>query len=591
MGRVSEHPLFEQTRRALDGLRDVATIPDLAIRIESVWARQPHEIGLDGADLAARTALIDALHDPPLLGTRAAGGPPIRIRRGTVARVRARRRDGSVVEHALVHRREQDAASLRDAVERREAARAELASHEVALARIDAAVPRFLRTRPTGWRVVLWPIWALWRRRYHGDLAGRVDAGETVEAARRAAQAAAEELAELGDRAQREADAYAKAVRTLAAARDIVELELEVTSDRLDFGVDLCEVGAQGASFDAIVLVEGGAIRAPGGTAIGGFDKVAGLGAFASSARAMKLARRAAKTIALRVAALEEQLAHAETAFDERIAKLDAQRIPDPTSFVAGQLAHVRPQIVTSVSAVIEHASAHLGAEIAALGDEWIGGIGACTSNDALKEMIAKIETTGAESLQRIANETRTLLIGGGSGSAHDLYPALVAPLVARGLPESAARRAAPALPAIPVLPRLASTAIGKLSGQWLGGLFQSFETKKSDVREKAHAQIEKLRELASAELLDVEPRLHAAIEQALEPQLVAAWERQAAAVDTALAAERAAIATERAELAPVVAQRDRAHAILLDLRAELAALEARQPACAAASAAVPDLG
>src|SRR3569623_1482262 len=121
----------------------------------------------------------------------------------------------------------------------------------------------------------------------------------------------------------------------------------------------------------------------------------------------MKLARRAAKTIALRVAALEEQLAHAETAFDERIAKLDAQRIPDPTSFVAGQLAHVRPQIVTSVSAVSEHASAHLGAEIAALGDEWIGGIGACTSNDALKEMIAKIETTGAESLQRIANATR----------------------------------------------------------------------------------------------------------------------------------------------------------------------------------------
>ncbi|HEY6037521.1 MAG TPA: hypothetical protein VIV58_24740, partial [Kofleriaceae bacterium] len=100
MGRVvDDHPLFEQTRRALDGLRDVATIPELAIRIETVWARQPREIGLDGADRAARTALIDSLVDTPILRTRPAHGPPIRIRRGSVARVRGTRADGAVVEH------------------------------------------------------------------------------------------------------------------------------------------------------------------------------------------------------------------------------------------------------------------------------------------------------------------------------------------------------------------------------------------------------------------------------------------------------------------------------------------------------------
>jgi hypothetical protein len=595
MGRVvgepTEHPLFEHTRRALDGLRDVATIPDLAIRIESVWARRPREIGLDGDDLAARTALIDALHDTPVLVKRAPGGPPIRIRRGPIVRVRGTRADGSVVEHALVVHGDEDLAAERDAARRSDDARAELATREVALERAAAAVPGFVRTRPAGWRVLLWPIWWLltWLRRR--QLAERAEAGEAVELARRAARAVDDERAGLGQHAERDAAAYSAAVHALATTRDLVELELEVTSDHLDTGVELCELGAARASFDAVVIVAGGSIRAPGGEPIGGYDSIAGLGAFAAAARAMKLARRACKTIALAVTALDEQLAHAESSFDARIAALEVHRIPDAAAFIAEQLALVRPQIVTSVNAVIEHASAHLGAELAAFGEEWIRGIGASATNDALKETIARIETTAAATLQRIADETRTLVVGGGGGSAHDLYPTLVAPLVTRGLPDAvAARRSAPALPELAVLPRLSSTPIAKLSGQWLGGLFRSFDTRRSAVREKAHAQIEQFRELATAELLDVEPRLHAAIEQALAPELVAACERQAAALASALAAEQAQIAAERLQLAPVVEQRARAHAILLDLRAELAALEARQPTCAAASAAVPDL-
>ncbi|HET9988161.1 MAG TPA: hypothetical protein VFQ65_06570, partial [Kofleriaceae bacterium] len=118
MGDPREHPLFEQTRRALDGLRDVAAIPDLAIRIEIAWARQPREVGLGGDDLAARTALIEALHGTPVLGVRTPGGPPIRIRRGTVARVRGIRRDGSSVEQLLEARSDDDATAERDAIHR-----------------------------------------------------------------------------------------------------------------------------------------------------------------------------------------------------------------------------------------------------------------------------------------------------------------------------------------------------------------------------------------------------------------------------------------------------------------------------------------
>ena len=569
----------------------MAAIPDLAIRIEIVWARQPREVGLGGDDLAAHTALIDALHGTPVLGSRAPGGPPIRIQRGTIARVRGRRGDGSVVERALEARDEDDAAAERDAIVRRDAARAELADHEVALARIAAAVPRFVRTRPTGWRVLLWPIWWLlaWLRRR--ALAQRTEAGEAVELSRRAARAVDDEIAGLETRPKREAAAYVEAVRALVAARDLVEVELEVTGDRLDAGVEVCELGGPAANLDAILIVEGRSIRAPGGALIGGYDTLARLEAFASSARAMRLARRACKTIALAVVTLDEQLARAEATFDERIASIEVHRISDPPAFIAEQLAFIRPQIITSVNAVIEHASVHLGTELAALGEEWIRGIVGSASGDALKEAITRIETTAAAALQRIADETRTLVVGGGGGSAYDLYPALVAPLVPRGLSDAVtARRPAPVLPALEVLPRLSTTPIGKLSGQWLGGLFQSFDTRRTAVREKAHALIERIRELASAELLDVEPQLHAAIVQALALQLVAVCERQASSLAAALAAERAAIAAERAQLAPVVEQRDRAHAILLDLRAELAALEARQPECAAASAAVADL-
>ncbi|HET9991053.1 MAG TPA: hypothetical protein VFQ65_21120, partial [Kofleriaceae bacterium] len=460
---------------------------------------------------------------------------------------------------------------------------------EVALERITTSVPRFVRTRPTGWRVLLWPIWWVWAWLRRRTLAQCTEAGEAVELSRRAARAVDEEIAGLGTRAKREEAARVETVRALVAARDFVELELEITSDRFATGVELCELGGPAASLDAILIVEGRSLRAPGGAMIG-YDTLGRLDAFATTARAMRLARRVCKTIGLTVVGLDEQLARADSTFDERLARLEVDRIYDAPAFIAEQLALIRPQIVTSVSAVIEHASVHLGAELAALGEEWISGIVGSASNDALKEAIVQIETTAAATLQRIADETRTLLVGGGGGSAYDLYPALVAPLVPRGLPDAmTARRPAPVLPALAVLPKLATMPIGKLSGQWLGGLFQSFDTRRSEVREKAHAQIEKLRELATAELFDVEPRLNAAIEQALAPQLVAACERQAAALAAALTAEHVAIAEERARLAPIVEQRARAHAILLELRAELAALEARQPECAAASAAVTD--
>ncbi|MEO8549162.1 MAG: hypothetical protein ABI678_04295 [Kofleriaceae bacterium] len=571
MGEPREHPLFLATRQALDGLRDLPELPDLAIRIEIVWAREPFAVG-HGGDAAA---LIELLWGGPVLTPRPAGGPPIRIRRGPVARARGRRADGSAIEHVRPERRD-DAEVERDARGRRDAAHVVLADREVALERLVLQVPAFATAPPRGWRVLLWPIWWLLAWLHRRVLAQRVVARSAVEVARSEARASDEDLADLGARARREEAAHAAAVRALITSRDLVAVELEVTDDRFATGVDLCELGDPTAQLDAILDVS-----------LGDLDD---LDRFAAAARAMRRARRACKTIVVAQLGLDDQLACAEEAFAERIAKLERQRIAEPARFIAEQLAQVHPQIVTSVSAVIEHASVHLGAELAALGEEWIRGIADSASGDALKQTITRIETTAAVGLQRIADETRKLVLGGGGGCAYDLYPDLIAPLQARGLPaDPHARRSAPALPALVVLPLLATAALARLSGQWFGDLFRSFETRRSEVRERTHAQIEQLRELAHAELLDVEPRLHAAIEQALAPQLVAACERQARAIATALAGEHAAIAGERERLAPVVEQRDRAHAILRQLRTQLAGLEAAIPACAAASLAVAD--
>ena len=583
--RRPAHPLYEQTRRALEELRDLAAARDLLGHLDRAWSRVPLTIGLGGDDLAARTELINAVCGSRVLEARDPGCAPIRIRRGPAARLQARRDDGSTEQLALAARRDEPDAGP---VARAEAARARLAEREVALERVETELPVFLRARPAGWRIVLWPIWWLWAWLHRSAIARRTIASNAVEVSRRDLDAV---LTSGTTRARDDHARYLDTLRALASARDVVELELEVATGPLDDGIELCELGGLPPSLDVVLVVTPDAIRAPNGELVGSHDQtLATLRSFSEAARAMRLARRARDSIALAVATLDDQVTRTEDDFRQRIATLEARRLANPTAFIADQLARIRPQIVTSVSVVIEHASVHLGAELAALGAEWITGIANASTSDALKEVVTHIETTATASAQRIADETRRLALNGASGVAHDLYAELVSALVPLGLPEELrASRAAPALPPIEVMPSLAAASIAKLSGQWLGGLFKSFESRRTDVREKTHQQIEQLRELATDELLDVEPRLHAAIEQVLAPQLVAACEHQEVALAAALTAEYAAIDADRARLAPTLALRDLARTTVHDLRDHIATLEAALPACAAASAAVAD--
>jgi hypothetical protein len=209
------------------------------------------------------------------------------------------------------------------------------------------------------------------------------------------------------------------------------------------------------------------------------------------------------------------------------------------------------------------------------------------TDGKALEALVATLTEQWTARPNRIGDEVRLLVMGGVGGSARDLYADLVAPLHARGLPEAHLKlRAAPVLPPVTMLPSLFSqTSKLELPG-FFGRLFRSFDDRRAEVREKAHARVERLQELASAELLDAEPLLRAALREVLARELTAAIGHQRAWLDAALAAEHAAIAAEREQLAPLVAIRDAVRADAVRLGELIDRQEAQHPAVAISAAA-----
>lgn len=181
----------------------------------------------------------------------------------------------------------------------------------------------------------------------------------------------------------------------------------------------------------------------------------------------------------------------------------------------------------------------------------------------------------------------RLLVTGGAAGAAYDLFPELLAALRPHGLEEKPPK-SAPSLPSLDLLPSLTNASPAKLSGAagWLGGLFRSFETRRADVMQKAQARMAHLREVANAEILDAEPKLHALIERTLHAFLLAAIARQAGWLESAMEFEREAVASEGVQLAPLARARDRLKHDLAKLVAGITALERENAGLAAAAAA-----
>ena len=243
--------------------------------------------------------------------------------------------------------------------------------------------------------------------------------------------------------------------------------------------------------------------------------------------------------------------------------------------------------IVASVNAVMEHASTHLGSELAQLGATWMTAVSKATSGKELEAAIALVEEQWPAQARRIAEEVRMLVMGGAGGIARDLYTETVAPLAAHGLPEEHMRvKRAPEITPVLLLPSLTNPTTFTVGGNWFTGLFRSFDARKTDLREKVHARIERIKEVAAAEMLDAEPKLHTAVSQALATHLDAAIELQRGWHEKAIAEEQAAIAQDRELLAPLTRSRDAITSAAYQITKLADALAAERPAVAAAAVA-----
>jgi hypothetical protein len=587
---VRGHPLVEQAHATLCRLADAppatAAVKAAITELEEAWDK-PFAAGI-GGDVAARTELFNAacgakLFDP---STRPSGSTTVRIRRGAEAGFRAIRGDGSIDERALPDERTAAIAAARS--------RATFASDALAASVAIERVPP-LPPRPAWWHVWRWPRYWRETKRVRALRDARPDVDPLAAArAEASALAMAAEALEAAARIGRER--YIEELRDVAGRSNSGCVEVAITTvtalpEEIEL-VELANPARAGAEIDAVLLAKGDKLFAPtrGGhpLALGGFAEVLpALRALLADARALRLAKRVEVKIKGVMASLADAIERKEDTFRQRIGKLHAMRLADPEGFAAEQLTRLRGEVSASVTTVVEHASVHLGSELAALQDEWIGNIAVAMDNDALKAAVAKVDEEWEARPRRIADEVRVLVVGGLAGSARDIYPRAVEPLGQYGLPEDKYRvREAPELPSFTLLPSLSQDA-GKLEkGGWLAGLFKSFDGKRTDVREKVHDRVERMRELAASEVLDAEPRLNATILAALSRLMETAIAAQQAWIEGALEAERAAIDKDREVLTPLRSVHDAVRTETYRLSELIAQLERQQPAIAVAAAA-----
>ena len=600
---VTSSKLVEQAVAALRGIATPAelqkSVRDIADDLERAWQRSPFVVGLAG-DLVARSELVNLVAGERVLdaSARVLGCAALRVRRASITRYRTLRADSTVDIKVIP-----DAEPADDGTygQRADQVRAEIDLHETSLAAVETKLPALVRTEPRPWAFWLWIVrWILLLVHRSAIESWHARQRKLADARRRLA--GVEGFSEQRDERDRNArDHYFAGLRIVAsggtAGQGVREVELELANGVLPEGVELLELTGEtraGADVDAVIVVERDGLYAPVTTGapvrIGdALEVIPALPQLLARARALTLARRARDKLGLARAEIDLEISRVEAGFTGRLERINELALTvDRESFTQMQLERMRPMISASVNAVMEHASTHMGAELAELGNGWITSIKSASTSDELKVAHAKIEEQWPVQARRIAEEVRVLVTGGAAGVARDLYAETVSPLRAHGLPEEHLKtpRRAPEVPAVAILPALANPATFVLGGNWFTGLFKSFEARKTDIREKVHARVEHIREVAAAEVLDVEPQLHQAINKALGTELALAIDLQIGWHQQALATEAAAIERERGVIGPLSRSRDAIIAAAAQLGDSSEALEAEQPAVAAASVA-----
>jgi len=625
--------VIELARAAVRRLADAGPAADDALAaldlIDRAGVGPPYTVVLAG-DHTARTALLDCLagehlfdptrHDPARI--------VMTLRRGPVTALRARRRDGSVEERTLgamlavgdaaVGDAAVDDAAVDDAAVAPEGTGAAPAPTRLADAIVEAAAvePTLIVRRPPWWAVWRWLL--LWLRAWRARPSTPVvaaPAGAPVEPPaperpvppRRA-------IARAPERSKRVVDPRRQLVDTLRAcfADDAVErlfvdvpggplpeqimvIELPSRANAIALaavGADACLVacGEHGFAMTAqleVMLTIVPHLFAVGATALpaDGDPRVRLLGSFAAAApeltrlatieRALGVGRRAIAALASGHAALDGVIAGAEAGFRATLERLEALQIPSADDYTAAALARIRQTVVEHTHRLIRRALDQVDRTIEQSGAEWSARLREAASTDALRTAAAQLDEASPAALQAAQADAHRALVDELSEHARAHYRELVSQLQ-----QGTAR--ADAVPSwlsveVPIGDMTSGTSLGSVAPR-LTSLFRSLDTLRSEALAQLEQRIAKLRQRASANVLDLEPRLEPAITGTVGMALRAELVRHDTWLEAELARERAAIDAERARLAVLAIARDTARADERELVAALDALAAELP-------------
>jgi len=554
---MTEHELVADARAALDRLArtaPVATLVETArAELDDELRRTPMLVGVEGSD-GDRAALLD-LACGGLLGPidRISPCAAIRVRRGDAIWFRAVGFDGRIEEARM------PASASDPGPEPVVAPPLEPSQVE----QLERELPRLVRIPPPWWAIWLWPIRWLLRWLARDKLARIARARAALPGASPLAsdpEPFAIESRDLDDTPER----FLARLRELASGRGrgdgIRGILLEVVDPTLPHDLEVVELidkpyvdklDVVVESVDRDVYLDHDGDR---GQHIGGLaEAIARLPLLARTGRAARVGARALGAVRAAVSALDVHVDAAEAGFRARIGALEALRIGDRPALVAAQLAAMRPQVMARVTQLLERLVRDVGAALAQLETIWVDELTSASSTDELKATLVRIHDGSPKSVASIIEGTKRLAVSDLAGAVHDLHPELIAVLYGdHGLPESHPPSALVVPPAELAMFQRTPQWTFERGGSWLAGLFRSFDARRSEALAKMRQGAAALRELALAELLDVEPALHSMLTGALSSELAHAIDHQVAWLDATVAREQAAVAREREALEPL---------------------------------------
>ena len=629
--------VVELARAAVRRLANAAPAVDDALAaladLERVGLGPPYTVALAG-DHAARTALLNCLAGEPLFDpTR---HDPARVvmtlQRGSITALRARRRDGSVEERTLgALPAAGDAAVADAAVVAEPTVVAETTPLAGAIVQVAAADPMLVVRRPPWWAVWRWLL--LWLRVWRSRPSTQVlpaPAATPVEPPapeRPAPEPPAPELpapelpvpaprtiVRAPERSKRVVDPRRQLVDTLRACfadeaverlfvdvrggplpEEVVVIELPSRANAMALdgvGADACLVACGEHGFVMTAQLEELLTIVPHLFAVGATALPAGcdprvrlLGSFAAAApeltrlatidRALAVGRRAIAVLTSGRAALDGVIDGAESGFRARIERLEALQIPNADDYTAAALARVRQTVVEHTHRLIRRALDQLDSTIERSGAAWSARLREATSTDELRTAAAQLDEESPAALQASQADAHRALVDDLTEHARAHYRELVSEL-RQGTTRT------DAVPSwltveVPIGDMTSGTSLGSVAPR-LTSLFRSLDTLRSEALAHLEQRIAKLRQRASVNVLDLEPRLEPAVTGAVAIALHAEAVRHGTWLEAELARERVAIDAERAQITVLAIARDTTHADERELVAALDALAAELP-------------